>query len=1114
MKNFIFKLSSEKIIFSMIAVTLFSGIPQSAYAEKNEVQVTMQTATIKGTVVDVNGEPVIGATIQIKGTTTGIISDMDGNFTLNNASKNATLVVSFIGYKTQEIPLNGKTSVKVVLQEDSEVLDEVVVVGYGSMRKRDLTGSVIQIRPDKLANEAPKTVQDVLRGTPGLNVGMDASAKGGGTLQIRGQRSVYVTDKDNPANDTHNSPLIILDGMQFYGELSEINPDDIGQIDVLKDASAAAVYGAKAANGVIIISTKKGKTGKPMINVSTDWSFVTMGANRKVYGPEGYMNYRRDWYVANTYGTNPHTGVYEAYGAATWVPKKGGNEGEGEWVFKTPAGYYDNPNNLDKYGITLDQWRAYTGASAEMSDSEVWGLRLEMQGNNLSNYMAGKTFDWYDHSFRTGLNQNYNFSLSGATDRVNYYLSFGYMNNEGVAKGNDYTTFRSNMKIDAKVTKWLEVGANVNFQERTDGDTTVDWASQITRNSPFAQYRDEEGNLERFPMGNVAGESGFNHDYKQQFKEREAGYTVLNTIFNAKLNLPFGITYAFNISPRYQWYYGRTSQSGDEPGVETGSATRSNNKRFDWSLNNTLTWDKTIADKHRFTVTLVQEAEERRYWSDKINANKLLPTDALGFHYVGVADKLASSFSSDDSHETADGMLGRLFYSYDDCYMFTGSVRRDGYSAFGTSNPRATFFSTAFGWTFTNEKFFNWKPMSYGKLRFSWGENGNRQLADANIALANLGFGAGKTYGYINSVGNLVEYKYMSMSRLANVNLKWEKTTSWNIGLDFGFLNDRITGSLEYYHMPTTQMIMNQSIPQFAGFSSITSNLGEVLNRGFEISLNTTNIKNNVLEWNTTVGFSFNKNEIKHLYYEYEDVLDAQGNVIGSKESDDISNKWFIGKPIGTIWDYKVTGIWQKDEVEEAAKYGQRPGDPKVWNNPANDKVNADGTTTIVYDNDDKQFLGQTTPKVNWSLRNDFRILKDIGFSFNIYSKMGHKSTETYYLNRDNSANKITNGQNVYIKEYWTPDNPTNKYGRLDAQGPAGVTSPSMVRNRSFIRLESITLSYSLPKKIISRWGIEKLTLSGSVKNVAVWAKDWDYWDPETGGLAPRTFNLGLKLTL
>ena len=690
------------------------------------------------------------------------------------------------------------------------------------------------------------------------------------------------------------------------------------------------------------------------------------------------------------------------------------------------------------------------------------------------------------------------------------------MNNEGIVKGNDYTTFRSNMKINANVTKWLEVGANVNFQERTDGDTTVDWASQITRNSPFAQYRDEEGNLERFPMGNIAGEAGFNHDWRQQWETKEAGYTVLNTIFTTKLHLPFGFQYAFNIAPRYQWYYSRTAHSSEDPSVETGSATRSNGKRFDWSLNNTITWDKIFADVHHFTVTLVQEAEERRKWSDKINANKLLPTDALGFHYIGIADKEASSFSSDDAHETADGMLARLFYSYDDRYMFTGSVRRDGYSAFGTSNPRATFFSTAFGWTFTNEKFFNWKPMSFGKLRFSWGENGNRQLADANIALANLGFGAGKTYGYINSSGNLVEYKYMAMSRLANSKLKWEKTTAWNIGLDFGFLDDRITGSIEYYHMPTTQMIMNQRIPQFSGFSSITSNLGEVQNRGVEISLNTTNIKNSVLEWNTTLGFSFNKNRIKHLYYEYEDVLDAEGNVIGTKESDDISNKWFIGKPIGVIWDYEVTGIWQKDEIEEAAKYGQRPGDPKVWNNPANDEYDADGNLTkIVYDNDDKKFLGQTSPKVNWSLRNDFKILKDFVVSFNIYSKMGHKSTSQNYLNGDNSASKITNGQNVYVKEYWTPNNPTNEYGRLAAQGPSGVTTPNKVYDRSFIRLENVALSYNLPKKLISRWGIEKLTLSGSIKNVAVWSiHKWEYWDPETGSIAPRTFNLGLNLTL
>jgi len=282
-----------------------------------------------------------------------------------------------------------------------------------------------------------------------------------------------------------------------------------------------------------------------------------------------------------------------------------------------------------------------------------------------------------------------------------------------------------------------------------------------------------------------------------------------------------------------------------------------------------------------------------------------------------------------------------------------------------------------------------------------------------------------------------------------------------------------------------------------------------------EISLSTTNIKNDVLEWNTTIGFSFNKNEIKHLYYEYENVLNAQGEVIGTKERDDISNKWFIGQPIGAIWDYKVTGIWQKDEVEEAAKYGQRPGDPKVWNNPDNDKVNADGSVTIVYDNDDKQFLGQSSPKVNWSMRNEFTFFKDLTFSFNIYSKMGHKSLETDYLNKDNAGSKVTNGQNVYAKKgYWTVDNPTNEYGRLDAQGPSGVTTPGKLHNRSFIRLDNISLAYKLPKKFISRWSIEKAIISGSIKNVAVWAKDWKYWDPETGGLAPRTFNIGLTLTL
>jgi hypothetical protein len=510
----------------------------------------------------------------------------------------------------------------------------------------------------------------------------------------------------------------------------------------------------------------------------------------------------------------------------------------------------------------------------------------------------------------------------------------------------------------------------------------------------------------------------------------------------------------------------------------------------------------------------VQEAEERKYWMDIIQARNILPTDALGSHETSTGDPDYSDFDTDDSHETADGMLGRLFYSYDDRYMLTASVRRDGYSAFGTSNPRATFFSTALSWNFTNEKFFKWRPMSNGKLRLSYGQNGNRSLANPYIALANLSNGVG-TEGYVDGNGNYVQYFYLKIDRLANTHLQWEKTTAYNIGLDLGFFNDRLTGTVDYYIMPTNDMIMSQSLPGFSGFNSITTNLGQVQNKGFEISINSQNIKNSKFNWNTTFGFSKYKNTINHLYYTYVDVLDADGNVVSSKESDDISNGWFIGKPISAIWDYGVTGIWQTDEAVEAAVYGQRPGDPKVANNyTADDKVNTNGSATPIYNNYDKEFLGQTAPPVMWSLRNDFTY-RNLNFSFNIYSYWGHKSLSGTYLNQDNGTSLVTYDANAYAKDYWTLDNPSSIYARLDAKGPSGITSPSRIFDRSFIRLDNATIGYSIPDELISSLGIEKLKFYVTVRNVAVWKKDknWDYWDIETGGVAPRLYTLGLNLT-
>jgi len=373
-----------------------------------------------------------------------------------------------------------------------------------------------------------------------------------------------------------------------------------------------------------------------------------------------------------------------------------------------------------------------------------------------------------------------------------------------------------------------------------------------------------------------------------------------------------------------------------------------------------------------------------------------------------------------------------------------------------------------------------------------------------------LGSGTGATMGYIDSSGEIVDVKYLGIDRMANPNLRWEKTTSTNIGLDYGFFNERLYGSIDVYNMITNDMIMSQRLPSFSGFGSITTNLGEVQNRGFEMSINSVNIKNKDFEWRTNFVLSYNENQINELYGDMEDILDAEGNVIGRKEADDISNGWFIGQPISAIWNYEVTGIWQKDEWEEAAKYGQRPGDPKVANHYTEDDAE-DGTP--VYNDNDKVFLGQTAPPVNWSLRNTFSY-KNWELAINMYSYMGHKSLNGNYMNNFNSGSLYTYNYNPFVNPYWTLDNPTNDWARLDAIAPAGASAGKLY-NRNFIRLDHISAAYTLPQELTQKWNIQRVKFSASVRNVATWAADWKYFgDPETGGLATRMFNVGLNLTL
>lgn len=1019
---------------------------------------------ISGVIKDDNGIPIVGATIMEKGTNNGAISDMDGNFSFD-IENNGILQISYIGYVEQTLSTANKTFFNITLKEDSRLLDEVVVIGYGSMKKKDLTGAISHVEAERLTLERPTTVQDILRSSaPGLIVQPSSSdAKETPTFLIRGQRSL----------NGGTAPLVVLNGVPFNGDLSEINPVDIESVDILKDASSAAIYGAKSANGVVIITTKKGKGEKPTVRFDGSMGFATMGVSRKYYEQDEYLDYRSDYATSSNGFQN--------------------------------KGYYSKPTagNLRKYNLTEEQWRNYDAIGQGSKNMEdVWLQRIGFGDVERRNYFSANPYDWYDAAWQTGLRQNYNVSLSGQTARVNYYWSLGYQDNEGNQQGDRFKNYRTNLRIDAKATDFLEVGANLILQNRDEGYQKIDWEG-MCKNSSYSNPYYDDGSLNPWPMGEGHQAPGTNSFYNLSMSSKSAGTQTVNSNFYAKLTLPFNISYQFTFAPRYSWSQNRDWTSSESVFDTThGSASRESIRSIVWTLDNIIKWNYTFAEKHLIDVTLLQSAEKYEFWSEKMTGKQFSPTDILEWHNMQSANE--KTLSSNDEKYTGDALMARLFYSFDNRYMFTASVRRDGFSAFGRSNPRATFPSLALAWNFSNEKFFDWEPMSNGKIRISWGKNGNRDIGIYQ-ALSQLTTGSGiSKYSYATSSGTLYELSTLQISRMANNGLKWESTASWNVGLDYGFLNNRINGSIEWYYMPTTDLLMDRTLPNISGYQSVVTNLGKVVNSGLEISINSVNIENKNFSWNTTFNLSHNKNRIKHLYYTYEDVLDENGKVIGSKEVDDITKRWFIDKPMRTIWDIEMIGIWQENEVEEAAKYGQKPGDAKARD------VNKDYRIS----QDDNVFLGQEDPKVRLSLRNEFVLFKNWDVSFNLYSYLGHKAATTDYLNYFDFTGDYLNSP---VRKYWTPENQSNSYARLKSTRPSNV-DPKKIISRDFIRLENISIGYRIPKKITSLLHAQDIRVYGTIRNVAIWAfsKEWsksNYWDVETTGSMPRTYTLGASIT-
>ncbi|MDR0756806.1 MAG: SusC/RagA family TonB-linked outer membrane protein [Tannerella sp.] len=1026
---------------------------------------------VSGAVTDVSGEPLAGVNIVQKDAAgNGTVTDVNGKYSLRVTRQHVTLTFSYIGFTTQDAVASGSV-VNVVMKEDLQNLEEVVVIGYGTAKKRDLTGAISTVKTENLAAEAPRTVQDLLRAnSAGISTTMSTNAKGNADLQIRGKNSLKAS----------TSPLLVVDGVIYEGALEDINPMDIETIDILKDASSAAVYGAKSANGVVVINTKRGRSGKPLISFNANVGIAQAADVPAIYDEQSILDWRYD------YERGKRTDEYLAQYPQMFVdPRKLQGVSQLDW--------YNYDQGTPVSSVTEDQLLT------------TYLSRLEFKAPEIANYLKRRFTNWSDLVLQTGLQQDYTVGISNQTDNLTYYWSLGYADREGIVVDDAFSTVRTRLNLESKITDWLSVGMNTGFSSRDESSIPCIWGNMI-RVTPFAA--NEIGNpdvdefLILFPGNDREGPNPF---YENMYRDRKKMYTTLNSNLYARLTLPFGFEYQMNYIPRYQFYeyYNHDSSGNFEWTAKGGESTRETEKIFSWQIDNILRWKREFNRIHNVEVTLLANAEQYQSWKQKMSTTQFSPSDVLGYHRMQAGTIPLNE--SDDQYQTGDALMGRVFYSLRNKYMLTASIRRDGFSAFGQRHPRATFPALALGWVFTSERFM--EPLadvfSYGKLRFSWGQNGNRSIGRYD-ALSDMTSGA---HPYIDQNGNIYISSQLYVNRMSNAGLKWESTASYNVGLDFALLGDRLSGTIEGYLSHTNDLLVDRALPEITGFSSVAANLGQIANRGLEITLNANVLNTQNLNWTSSVNFSLNRRKIVHLYGDMVDVLDDAGNVTGQKEADDVKNKWFIGQDPDRIWDYERLGVWQANEKEEAAKYGLQPGDFKYWDR------DGDGVLT----DDDKTFQGYKTPRFRWTWRNEFNFMRDFTFSFMLYSYWGQYDQYNYAANTQGFPDRNSD----YVRPRWTPENPINDYARIGSKNLG-----TYYLERSFIRLDNVTLSYNVPKNLLRKIKVENLRLSASVRNAAVFSPHWNFWDPERGWNysdnkeadtstpTPRTFNLSLNFTL
>lgn len=1018
------------------------------------IQSLAQQLQVTGTVKDLAGQPVAGATILVQGSTAGTTSNADGSYVIAVPAQ-GTLLVSFIGYQSQQIPVGDKTRIDIVLKEDAKAIDDVIVVAFGTAKKEAFTGSATVLKSDDIAKTQQSNVAQALAGkVAGVQLTNTSGQPGKSPeIRIRGFSSL----------NAGNSPLWIVDGMPYSGDLNNLNPSDVESMTVLKDAASNSLYGARGANGVVMITTKKAKSKEAVVSVDAKWGVNSRAVRDYEYITNPAQFYETHYGALKNYYLDSDMTLAEAHAKANRNLTGSANDGGlGYMVYTLPAG------------------QEFIGSNGKLNPQATLGRRLVYEGEEY--YLQPD--DWTDAAFRTSLRQEYNVSVGGSGDKTSVYASFGYLNNEGIAYNSDMERFTARAKVDYQAKKWLKLGVNASYS-RFHYNSINDEGASNSLGNVFAyttlvgpiyplyirggdgrilypeegikryDYGENAGMVRSiFPNSNALSESRLNTNASEGNAFNGTGYFDISFLRDFKFTFNAGVSLDETRSTDV-----RNPYFGQFAGEE-GLLSKQHTRQYEYNTQQILNYTKQIGD-HNVNAMVGHEYYSQTYYL--LGAAKSLMLTGENDELSGAIIDMQNAGSSRLEYNN-EGYFARVMYDYSNKYFLSASFRRDASSRFHSKHRWGNFWSVGGAWIITREDFMAGTHEWLDNLKFkaSIGSQGNDNIGDFRYT---------NTYTIENANG-----KVSTVFRdKGSENITWETNSNFNTGLEFSLYRGVVSGGVEYFLRRTTDMLLSFPTPPSLGYSSYYANVGDMRNSGIEIELNFMPVNREHVQWNLNLNMTHLRNKITMLPPERrtKEVEGYRGYVSGTT---------FFGEglPMYTFYMKKFAGVsdegksmWYMDELD-----GEK--------NPTGRRV-----TTTEYAKATDYLCGNPIPDLYGGFGTS---LNFYGFDFSVaftYQIGGLAYDSGYAAAMYSPANKST-GQNWHkdILNAWSPENPTSRIPRLQYEDQnQNANSDRFLMNASYLNLQNINFGYTLPSKITQKFGVGKLRVYLSCENVWYWSK-------------------------